>query len=187
MTCAPSPSVTMTSGSELPAGKDWASRSAAAIASGLRRNWSDVDSPMRIWVTPDARAARTRQVATTKAPGRAATRSPMRRHTDRESVRLVWPTRGTSGQKTHRPNSTRTAGSTTKAYPAATTMPTALASPKPLVDGNAESSRVSTASTTVVALTRTASPVRRRAWRIAAYRSGCVRSSSRYREMSSSA
>ena len=46
-------------------------------------------------------------------------------------MRLTWPTRGTSGQKTHRPKRTRVAGSTTSAYPAATTMPTAPARPRP--------------------------------------------------------
>ena len=70
-------------------------------------------------------------------------------------------------------------GSTTSAANAAITTPTAQASPSPRVVGNTESSRISRPTTTVVALARTGSTVRRTVVRIAAYRSSTRRSSSR--------
>ncbi len=50
-------------GSEVPAGKDWAIRSPAAIDSGFWRNWSDCDSPTCIWVRAPAPIRRTSREA----------------------------------------------------------------------------------------------------------------------------
>ena len=115
------------------------------------------------------------------------TASPTRRHNERPSASDSEPIRGTFGQNTQRPNNTSVAGSATSAKVAATTIPTAQAMPRPRVVGNTDSTRLSTPSTTVVALARTACDVRRNATRIASRRSSWVRSSSRYREISSSA
>ena len=62
---------------------------------------------------------------------------------------------------------------------AATVMPTAEATPSPRVVGMRDSSRVSTPTTTVVALLSTGSAVRRAATAMAARRSEVRRSSSR--------
>ncbi len=116
---------------------------------------------------------------TTKTAGRRLTASPTRRHSECPSARDSEPRRGTFGQNTQRPKSTRVAGRATSANTAATTMPTAQAIPRPRVVGISDKVRHSTPRTTVVALASTASAVRRRASRIACRRSSCARSSSR--------
>ena len=114
-----------------------------------------------------------------KIRGARATREPTRCHTESVSANVVSPTCGTRGQNTQRPNSTSAGGSTTSAKVAATTIPTAQARPRPRVVGMSDSSRVSRPRTTVVALARMASEVRRSASDMASYRSSCRRSSSR--------
>ena len=94
---------------------------------------------------PRREPARTRQVTTMKAAGRAATRSPMRRHNDARvgEARLADP--GDQRPEDPAAEQHQDGRQHDKAKPAATTMPTALASPSPRVDGNADSSRVSRA------------------------------------------
>ena len=168
-----------TVGSALPAGKDSASRSAAAIASGVSRNWSASESPVRIWVPPRASPPSSASVTTISGTGRRDTTPPTRLHSERDSTRVGSPTCGTFGQKIQRPKSTSVKGSTKSAAKAATTTPTAQARPRPRVLGNSESSRVSRPRTTVVELATTGSTVRRTARAIATYRSSWTRSSSR--------
>ena len=78
-------------GSAAPAGKDWASRSPAAIASGFWRNWSAPSSPVWIWVMPPAMTARAITVTVTKPAGRFATALPTRRQSELASARPTWP------------------------------------------------------------------------------------------------
>ena len=129
-----------------------------------------VEPDLDLRSTPAARTASSTSAPVMKAAGRAATRSPTRRHRPRPSTRATSPTCGTLGQKTQRPKSTRKAGSTSSTKPAATTMPIAQARPSPRVVGISESSRVSRPRKTVVALASTASAVRRRARAIATLR-----------------
>ncbi len=166
-------------GSVVPAGKESASRWAAVIASGSWRNWSAGSRPVLIESVPLASTARPAIVTATKVRGRRATALPTRCQIEWESTSTVSPTRGTRGQKTHRPNSTSAAGSTTSAKVAATTTPTAHATPRPRVVGIADSRSVRRPSTTVVALDSTASVVRASACAIASWRESVVFSSSR--------
>ena len=166
-------------GSTVPEGNDSASRSEAEIASGLSRNWSAWSSPVSIRNRPSDMTASSSRVPVTNIAGRAATRSPTRRHSDRVSTSAGSPTCGTRGQNTHRPKSTSAAGSTTSTKDAAITTPIAQATPRPRVVGTSESSRVSRPSTTVVALESTASAVRRTATAIAWCRDSWDLSSSR--------
>ena len=106
--------VTMTAGSALPAGKDWARRSLAAIASGLLRNWSAGLRPVSIAAMPAAMTASATSVTLMMRLGWAATRSPTRRHSEWPSARAASPSRGTLGQKIQRSKMTRAAGSTSK-------------------------------------------------------------------------
>ena len=178
-TAASSVRVTTTTGSDVPAGNDSASRSEAVIASGVSRNWSSGGSPLTVWVRPKAIAASTPRVARIETPGARATVSPMRRQSERDSLSTCWPSRGTCGQKIHRPKTTRAPGSSTRTPSAATTTPTAEASPRPRVLGKTDSSRLSTPTTTVLALAMIASEARRRATAMAWCRSWWRRSSSR--------
>ncbi len=164
--------VTITAGSALPAGKDWASRSLAAMASGFSRNWSEDFRPVSIAAMPAAMTARTTSVTLMMRLGWAATRSPTRRQREWPSASAASPSRGTLGQKIQRSKRTRAAGSTSRTKAAATTTPTAHASPRPRVAGKRESSSVSRPMTTVTALERTASAVRCRASDMASRRSG---------------
>ena len=95
--------------------------------------------------------------------------------------------RGTNGQKIQRPHSTSTAGSSVVIVTSATTMPTAPTGPSPRVDGSCAASRQSRPTVTVAAEAKIAGNERRSATAIAACRSWCRRSSSRYRAISSSA
>ena len=157
-------------GLEVPAGKDSARRSPAAIASGSSRNWSARPSPVSTRSSPIASSARTAVVVPTSSAGRRCTTPPTRRQSEVCSASGVAPSRGTRGQNTHRPHSTSRAGSTTSTNDAATTMPIAQASPRPRVLGVSDSSSVSSPSTTVVALASTGSTVRRSARVIASWR-----------------
>ena len=179
MTASGSAVLTMMAGSALPAGKDWARRSLAEIASGFWRNWSEDLSPVSMKAMPAAMTASTTSVMLMTRFGCAATRSPTLRQSDWLSARADSPSRGTRGQKIQRSKMTSTAGSTRSTKKAATTMPTAQASPRPRVAGKSESSRVSRPRTTVTELDSTASAVRRSASDIASRRSWRLRSSSR--------
>ena len=80
-------------------------------------------------VSPSASPPSTSEQTTMAVPGRRSTTPPTRCHRVSVSTSVGWPTRGTSGQNTHRPQITSAQGSTTRAAVAATTMPTAQASP----------------------------------------------------------
>ena len=151
----------------------------ALIASGLSRNWSASLSPVCTWVSPSASPPSTREQTTMEVPGRRSTTVPTRCHREVESTKVGWPSRGTRGQKTHRPQSTRTQGSTSRTAVAATTMPTAQARPSARVVGKTDSNRVSRPTITVVELASTALLVAASARRMASYRSWWSLSSSR--------
>ena len=118
---------------------------AAEIASGLSRNWSACARPVWIRGAPTTARQAARACRPRTRRGRAATRSPTRRHSEWRPPGSSRPTCGTRGQKIQRPNSTSSAGSTTSTKNAATTTPTAQARPSPRVVGRPRSSRVSSA------------------------------------------
>ena len=98
------------------------------------------------------------------------------------------PARGMNGQNNFGPNSASSGGSTSSTKIAATTSPAAACTPRLLVVGDWASSRVSRAKTTVALLATIAGPAHRTAVRRAVLcAAGSRRSSSRYREISSSA
>ena len=137
------------------------------IASGFCRNCSACGSPSldvaagRVDRTPAGRRCRPRTPSAARA-----TASPTRRQSVRPRPATVRAERGTAA----RTPSARTAPASPAVPPARTRghrMPTAQAIPSPRVLGKSDRVRLSTPSTTVVALASTASAVRRRANRIA--------------------
>jgi hypothetical protein len=89
------------------------------------------------------------------------------------------PTRGTNGQNSQRPNSTRAAGSTHTAKTRAVVTPSAPAMPSVRLLVRSAAVKVSRPSVTVPALATMAGAAERSARRIAACRSSSRRSSSR--------
>ena len=93
-------------------------------------------SPRRMSNRPIERIASSARVPATKSVVRRLTASPTRRHSEWPSASDSEPRCGTFGQNTQRPKSTSVAGRATSANVAATTMPTAQATPSPRVVGN---------------------------------------------------
>ena len=113
-------------------------------------------------------------------------RRPMRAHAPRVAGSAE-PKSGRAGQNTQRPVTTSRAGSSVIMASSATATPIASTGPRPLVEFNSASARVSRLRITVPALAMTAGPARRSATAIASCRSECRRNSSRYLAVSRSA
>ena len=118
--------------------------------------------------------------------GRTAMRRPVRAQKPRV-VGSAEPYPGLAGQNTQRPVITSSAGSSVIIESRATPTPIASTGPRPLVEFSSARLRVSRLRITVPALATMAGPARRSATLIAACRSWCRRSSSRYLAVSSSA
>ena len=117
-------------------------------------------------------------------------RTAMRRPTRAQKPLVVGsaePYAGLTGQNTQRPVITSSAGSSVIIASSATATPIASTGPMLLVEFSSARDRVSRLRTTVPALATTAGPARRSATAIAACRSSCRRSSSRYLAVISSA
>ena len=169
-----------------PAGKCRASASCAVTDSTSVRNSSVCDRPIFVVSRPADRAPRARIATTSTAAGRRPTTPAIRAHSP-VSAGSPLPTLGTNGQKIPRGRLTSAAGSTTRPKNSATTTPIAAATPRVRLLVRTAASRVSRARTTVPALPMIAGDTPRRALAIASRRFGVRRSSSRYREISSSA
>ncbi|GAB3846892.1 hypothetical protein GCM10027610_065780 [Dactylosporangium cerinum] len=110
--------------------------------------------------------------------GRRPTRSATRCQPE-VLTRTASPKRGTNGQKTHRPSSTSSAGSSVVITARDTMMPLAAIGPKPRMSFICAASRHSTPIVTVAAEARIAGNDLRTATAIAAVRSSWRCSSSR--------
>ena len=171
---APAPASSRVStwvGLVVPAGKDSPSRSAAAIASGLSRNWSASSSPTLTCRQPGGQDGEQHQRAGDER--RRARGDPVADPAPQTVPVDERRCRPRAAPAARRPSGRRARGrpaAPRSTKPAATTMPIAHASPRPRVVGISESSSVSRPRKTVVALASTASAVRRRARAIATLR-----------------
>ena len=113
--CSAEPSGTSTVvGCEEPAGKCSASTSWPVTDSGVARNCSVSERPLRSPASGSASTASTSSAATVTATGRVVTNDATRAQ---RPVRVgsSWPTRGTNGQNRRRPKIVIAAGSTSSA------------------------------------------------------------------------
>ncbi len=151
------------------------------------RNASVCVSPVSSVAMPANIAARTSAVTTHTRRGRRATRSPTRRHTPCSSVRPpspkrgmpLWPPKIFGCQKTHRPHTTSSAGSSVSIVVIATNTPSAPIGPRPAVPSTSAMLRHSSAAITVQPEATMAGPAVRSACAIASCLFGWRRSSSR--------
>jgi hypothetical protein len=170
-----------------PAAKCRASASSPVTEGCLVVKLSAVDRPLALsWSRPSAIAPSASAVPTQTARGRWAIRPP-RRAQKPVAVGSAEPNLGRAGQNSQRPQITRNAGSSVIMASRPTTMPSAATGPRPAVELSSASVRIDMPTATVAALAMIAGPARCRAIAIASCRSSCLRNSSRYRAMSSSA
>ena len=137
-------------------------------------------------IRPSVATASSTAVTIHTGRGRRAMRLPIRAHGPR-LVGSSEPYRGRSGQNTQRPVMTSSAGSSVIMASRPTPTPIAATGPSPEMSAESAASRQSIAAITVRPLAKIAGPARRMATAMASCRSSCLRSSSRYRAISSSA
>ena len=144
------------------------------------------DSPTGVARIPVARMESPRMDTVATRPAWPAIQSATRCQAP-VVVISVWSGCGTKGQNSFRPNRPNSGGRTNSTNTAATTRPAAACTPRLRVVGDSASSNDSSASTTVALLATMAGPAKRIAVNSACRWLAVLRSSSRYREMSSSA
>ena len=137
-------------------------------------------------IRPSEQQPSTTAVTTQTARGRRAMARPVLAHMPL-AVGSAEPYRGRSGQKIHRPTITSSAGSNVIMATRPTAIPIAATGPRPEMSAESAASRQSMPAITVAPLAMMAGPARRSATAMASCRSECLRSSSRYRAMSSNA